>query len=648
MKKFFFLSILFFAQQVFSQDKTEEKDLLLTLTTTKNDSTKIATLNSLATYYFNNDQNKAKKFLSEAEKLVQKKPKSYNFVNTLYNKTFYYILRAKLDSADFFCNKTYDLSKKYHYQDLEIKCINAIGMITWNKGNFEKASKYYFEALKKNDELPENKRINTAIIYHNIGNVYIEKRLYQKALEYHKKAYQIRLETNLKRDQASSLNNIGICYENLNDYKKASESYEKGEKIAEKSNNLLMLYKLKYNHAVLYDKTDHQKALKLFLEVYNKPKQLITSEKDRVVMLGVIANTYNKIGNYEESLRYANLGLEAMKRDTAFYEFADNIYNSLSKSYFHLGDIKKGDYYLDLHYKFLDKMFAGKNSQDLADTEVKYQTEKKEKLLLIKELENKKKNVIILIISLLVLFTAILGYLFYRQQKLKNKQQQKEYLLQSAISQIETQNKLQELRLAISRDLHDNIGAQLTFIISTIDNLKYGNGIQDDKISKQLSKISQFTQSTITELRDTIWAMNVNELTFEDLRTRIFNFIEKAKSAKENIEFNFSIDNNLKDKKMTSLTGINLYRTIQEGINNAVKYAEANKIRVEITLNQDHILTEIKDNGKGFDTDTTKKGNGLYNMNKRISEISGHFQLISSLNNGTEIQVKLPKNLFYD
>jgi signal transduction histidine kinase len=57
---------------------------------------------------------------------------------------------------------------------------------------------------------------------------------------------------------------------------------------------------------------------------------------------------------------------------------------------------------------------------------------------------------------------------------LKNKQQHQEFELKSAMAQIESQNKLQEQRLSISRDLHDNIGAQLTFIISSLENTKFG------------------------------------------------------------------------------------------------------------------------------------------------------------------------------
>ena len=76
------------------------------------------------------------------------------------------------------------------------------------------------------------------------------------------------------------------------------------------------------------------------------------------------------------------------------------------------------------------------------------------------------------------------------------------------MAQIESQNKLQEQRLSISRDLHDNIGAQLTFIISSLENTKFGIPNLETAVEKRLDKISDFTRNTIVELRDTIWAMN--------------------------------------------------------------------------------------------------------------------------------------------
>ena len=223
-----------------------------------------------------------------------------------------------------------------------------------------------------------------------------------------------------------------------------------------------------------------------------------------------------------------------------------------------------------------------------------------------------------------------------KQQKLKNKQQAQEFQLKSAINKIESQNQLHEQRLSISRDLHDNIGAQLTFIISSVDNLKYGFKITDEKINNQLNKINNFTKETIIELRDTIWAMNADEISFEDIQTRLLNFIEKAQQSNENLQIDFDVEKALNSRKLNSLEGINVFRTIQEAINNALKYAACSKIQIQVKSNNYSIQITINDNGNGFDIENVKLGNGIINMQKRMEEINSTFSIESS-NNGTEI-----------
>jgi signal transduction histidine kinase len=259
-------------------------------------------------------------------------------------------------------------------------------------------------------------------------------------------------------------------------------------------------------------------------------------------------------------------------------------------------------------------------------------------------LEVRRKNTFIFGSLGLALILGLLGYLLYNQQKMKNRQLQKETELTSALAKIETQNKLQEQRLRISRDLHDNIGAQLTFIISSIDNLKYGFTDISEKLGNKLIGISSFTQQTIYELRDTIWAMNKENITFEDLQSRIANFIEHAKNASEKTDFSFNIDENVDETHIfSSVEGMNIYRIIQEAVNNALKYASADEIEVNISEKENKYTVEITDTGIGFDQDSTELGNGLNNMKKRAREIGGNIKFVSKINKGTKVILNFPK-----
>jgi signal transduction histidine kinase len=215
--------------------------------------------------------------------------------------------------------------------------------------------------------------------------------------------------------------------------------------------------------------------------------------------------------------------------------------------------------------------------------------------------------------------------------------------LKDQLALTKTQNKLQEQRLRISRDLHDNIGSQLTFIISSIDNLKFLTKSSDEKLKSKLTNINSFATSTISQLRDTIWAMNKNEISYDDFYGRLLTFIEKAKLVKQDIKFNFSSTIN-SSPKFSSVQGINVFRVIQESINNSIKYADASEIEIKLSENNKQIEMNIKDDGKGFDINEIEFGNGLNNMQHRMTEINADFDITSKPTIGTKIRLLIDKN----
>ncbi len=317
-----------------------------------------------------------------------------------------------------------------------------------------------------------------------------------------------------------------------------------------------------------------------------------------------------------------------------------------AESYYRLGDFKKGRRYTETFVRLRDSLFSEQNAQAVADLEVTYDTQKKEKEILLQRAELaehkltiQQKNYQLYGLLVLAVLLGLIGFLFYNQQKLKNQQLKKENELKDALIKIETQNHLQEQRLRISRDLHDNIGAQLTFIISSIDNLKYGFDIKDEKLNSKLNKISEFTSSTIYELRDTIWAMNMTEISIEDLQIRISNYIDKAHLYDDDIEFSFKVDDSVnQNRTLTSVEGMNLHRIIQEAIHNSLKYAEPKVIRVHISEEKNSELkVVVSDDGKGFDISRVVAGNGLNNMKKRAEHIGANFSIDSNTENGTMI-----------
>lgn len=556
----------------------------------------------------------------------------------------------------------------------------------FNKEDMANAMKYFRRA----DSIFARQKdgIGMVISKSNIANIYQVQGKYDLAIRNLLDAAKKVDTSQYRYIKVSIFNNISELYKTIGDKNKAEEMARTAMKIAldGKRDNpeglmvsyvhltTLLIESGRYNEAEKYikkgihisDSTDIGSFKFDFLKQYaslNMAQGKTAEAKAFVMKALALGKKYNK-NTYEMYPVEANLAkiyllegqsvkaialLKDLLRKAVEIDRRDDIaeiYNELSEAYEKTGDFRKALENHKLHVVYKDSILGREKQKYFKDAQVKYETAIKEKQLaqnkielLKKSTESKRKTNTIIMLAVLVFFLIVLSYLIYRQQKLKAGQREKEFQLKAAISQIETQNKLQEQRLSISRDLHDNIGAQLTFIISSVDNVKFGFNLQNTKLNDKLDNISDFTKATILELRDTIWAMNHAEISFEELRSRIFNFLEKAKTAKSSIDYTFSLDESIKETKLSSLQGINIYRTIQEAVNNAIKYADAKKIVIEAKTDGKNIIIEIRDNGVGFDTTVNDRGNGLGNMKKRMKEIGAEFEIKSGKQEGTAVTI---------
>jgi signal transduction histidine kinase len=504
--------------------------------------------------------------------------------------------------------------------------------------NYKEALNNYFKALKIYKKL--NTASNVANVNAEIGEIYMIKNDSDLA-----KKYLTKSTDHLKADKINPVylkasQTLANVYGMNGEFSKALEIDKEGVHLSDSIQSDFFKVTFLNNKAncFLYSgqldsaKVYFDKCLKIDLKLGNKPH---------------IADSYTNLSQWAFFSKDYPAAIGFMQKSIAIYKPLEDYrglytcFNVLSDIYFEASQPEKAYEAKKEALSFYKKLVDEKQVKSVSELEIVYQTEEKEKLLLQKTFTEKKRNITILVLTLLIMLIIIIAYLIYSAQRNKNKQLKKEQELNLALSQIETQNKLQNQRLEISRDLHDTIGAQLTFIISSIDNLKYGFTDVSSKVGNKLSYISTFTKDTIYELRDTIWAMNKDEITVEDLNARISNFITNANTAAEHI--NFSFISNLKEEQLTSFnskTGMNIYRIIQEATNNAIKHAEASKINVEVQSEGNTINISIKDNGKGFDNETVEKGNGLQSIQKRAQDLKADLNIIN-LYPGTEIKLIL-------
>ncbi|WP_347175501.1 tetratricopeptide repeat-containing sensor histidine kinase [Polaribacter uvawellassae] len=595
-------------------------------------------------------------------------------------KKYIYLIFLTLSSISFSQNITYyDSIKKLEAKISKQEFLSVILNIPHDKAvsnlkTFEKLNKKA-ETIAR--ELKKDSALAAVFIQQSLALHYTSND--EKAIDVTLKAIRIYDSLNKTEDVANSYLQLGwkLKYRNLD---KAFLYMKKGLKILEEKNptswrltggynnyGVLFQYKNQLDSALYF----HKKSLQLSIaandsigipyaqthigEVFYKRKEFNLAKKYLDSALNIRKKRDDLYGITDSNLYLGDLYFtkKEFKKANNYYKIGYNLSNQnnyyplkkytteqLHKTFDSLSDYKNSLKYFKEFTTLKDSILNINTNNKITELEIVYQTERKEKEINKQLVIIKNRNLYAILITSVLLIVGILSFGFYKKNQLKRKQLEKEIDLKNALATIITQNKLQEQRLRISRDLHDNIGSQLTFIISSIDNLKFVTKDANEKLKNKLSSISSFTSDTIFQLRDTIWAMNKSEITIEDLHARILSFIEKAKTATENTEFvlNNSIN---QDKKFSSLVGINLFRVVQEAINNSIKYAEASEIKIELTEEINQITITIKDNGKGFDKNTVTLGNGLSNMEKRMSEIGGKVKIITKSNTGTTISLSI-------
>ena len=607
-----------------------------------------------------NQQGDAKALsLLEFAKLFEKElPKAFGFIQkaTELTKNPEIIAKSHLARAYLFAQQNNDLDRLKEYDvaiqmlrgvndTLMAEVLNDKSKVYERKGNYDESLKIRLDELKWRQKL--NQKEAEVYSLQQVGYIYDRMNDFDQAITWHKKSLDLALQTrdNVLIGRAYGL--IGIAYDEMQDYQKALYYNFKAVDYFKKTDTsyLFTWYSnIGNTYIKLEDYSQAEKFTLLALTASNAQERYVTRVN--------LANIYQKKGAYDKAEKVLQSVIQDLiKTDNTKY---------LSEAYFVMHELhkKKGNYAEALVYyeKFKEKEDEYLNEQKIKsinELTIQFETEKKQNQILQQknqiyqnQIQLKNRRLWLIRVGALAIIIGLIGALFYFKQRNKIRQQKRESDLQLAIKTIENQNKLQEQRLAISRDLHDNIGSQLTFIISSIDTTKMFLGDENKKLSDRLAQINAFTKDTILELRDTIWAMNNSQIGLEDLQTRILNFIDNAGFATEKMSFKFQNKiNNFNQYTLNSKNGMHVYRILQEAINNAIKHANASLISIKLSEEKAHISLQIKDNGQGFDASGNSYGNGLKSMQNRAKDMGGELSIVSA-ESGTTIQLKIPKNAF--
>ncbi len=251
------------------------------------------------------------------------------------------------------------------------------------------------------------------------------------------------------------------------------------------------------------------------------------------------------------------------------------------------------------------------------------QLAEQERLLQDRQLKSQKqlRNLLIGGIVLIVL----LGLTYLNRYQLKKK--------------LEQQKSLQAMRNNISRDLHDDIGASLSNI-NILNELAKRNITQPDKSKEYLSKASEDIQRISESLSDIVWNINPRYDELQNLFIRMKRYAADMLDGK-NIrgEFDFPGDN--PDIQLSMTQRRDLYLIFKEAVNNLVKYSGASKATIRFSTDKHKIAMTIADNGRGFDLQEVKQGNGLQNMLQRARASGGDVTIDSMPGRGTAVHLEM-------
>ena len=201
-------------------------------------------------------------------------------------------------------------------------------------------------------------------------------------------------------------------------------------------------------------------------------------------------------------------------------------------------------------------------------------------------------------------------------------------------------------RNRIARYLHDHVAQDLSTLKIGLETLFNEPKKLSPEKKKKITEISQVLQDSISSVRDLSYDLRPAGMDQLGLVRTVYQLCEDF-SEKNNLNVDF-YSAGVKDLKLDFDTAINLYRLIQEGLNNIRKHARADHVIIRLVASSPNLILRIEDDGRGFDVDSRlakaleEKRMGLSNMEERVSLLAGKMDIKSQIGRGTRIFIEIP------
>jgi len=506
---------------------------------------------------------------------------------------------------------------------------NNIGQQYIDKGDYPKAMEYLL-ALSKRPGLPQSVYF-TAL--KGIADVKGYQRFNQESLEYCEKALAL---AQTDAEKALLLSSRAQTESILEQFAKAEVTARAGVAFAKKAGvphlQASCLTQLSNVHL-------HLKKLPEALAEVREAIAICKKIKDKGLPSSLIlqSNIYSAMGGERKVLALENaqkaLAL-AQKQDAP--EDVISAYNALSNAYTVLGKSEEAVQALRKAEALKDSLYSSEKTRDIArmEKDADFEQEREQTRLLqdqkdaaaAAELNRQKSTQNGLLGGLLiVLALGSAGFYIYRRRHRRRAEQREA-----------------ETRQRIARDLHDEVGSTLSAIsiLSQSSSPDQQTGLDQARFGN----IGDKARAAMESMSDIVWAVNPQNDSMQQIIQRMVSFAsETLESA--GIEPLFLISEGVEQLSLPLEKRKDFYLIFKEAVTNCVKYSHAKQVEVAMWTANNTLILNVKDDGKGFDPEgaesrgQTLGGNGLRNMYSRAAALGGSLEVKSGLGAGTAVRL---------
>lgn len=247
-----------------------------------------------------------------------------------------------------------------------------------------------------------------------------------------------------------------------------------------------------------------------------------------------------------------------------------------------------------------------------------------------------------LVIAVAVLVSILLMALIWITL-LRRQVEQRTAQLRLEIQERERTEQLRALeaeRARIARDLHDDLGSSLTEITLLAD-AGPGQPPSLEKATSRFQSIGSKARALVKALDVIVWLVNPSRDALPFLAGYLGSYAEDYLAA-SGIGCKLRIPVDMPPLRLSANVRHNLFLAVKESLHNVVRHAHASEVQVEFAVGEDSLSISLTDNGHGFDSSSATDGNGLVNLEQRLTSVGGWCEVLSRRGGGTKVHLRLP------